>query len=138
MSSSPSLKEVVGKDSENSSNSSNEGGGNNSDNSALVSLGNASFGFNFESDGGFNSGVAEVEAEAIPRTKETAIRAKRQRRMPRLEWPPKLLELLHLPPLDPRLRLPPNPKPLNHKRHERNPKIQQTHKRNQPRMLRLP
>lgn len=55
--SSPSLKEVVGKDSENASNSSSNGesGGNNSDNSALVSLGNTSFGFNFESDGVFNN-----------------------------------------------------------------------------------
>ena len=53
-----SLKDVAGKDSENASNSSSsngEGGGNNSDNSALVSLGNTSFGFNFESDGGFNN-----------------------------------------------------------------------------------
>ena len=53
-----SLKDVTGKDSENASNSSSsngEGGGNNSDNSALVSLGNTSFGFNFESDGGFNN-----------------------------------------------------------------------------------
>jgi len=59
MSGSPSLKDVVGKDGENASNSSasnSEGGGNNSDNSALVSLGNASFGFNFESDGGFHTG----------------------------------------------------------------------------------
>mmetsp|Transcript_10452 Transcript_10452/g.24854 ORF Transcript_10452/g.24854 Transcript_10452/m.24854 type:complete len:617 (+) Transcript_10452:450-2300(+) len=57
MRSSP-LKDVAGKDSENASNSSSsngEGGGNNSDNSALVSLGNTSFGFNFESDGGFNN-----------------------------------------------------------------------------------
>jgi PAS domain-containing protein len=56
--SSSSLKDVTGKDSENGSNSSasnGEGGGNNSDNSALVSLGNTSFGFNFESDGGFNN-----------------------------------------------------------------------------------
>ena len=56
--SSPTLKEVEGKDSENSSNSSSsngEGGGINSDNSALVSFGNTSFGFNFESDGGFNN-----------------------------------------------------------------------------------
>jgi len=58
MSESPSLKEIVGKDSESASNSSGsngEGGGNNSDNSALVSLGNESFGFNFESDGVFNN-----------------------------------------------------------------------------------
>jgi hypothetical protein len=43
--------------SENGSNSSNGGGsGNNSDNSALVSLGNTSFGFNFDSEeGGSNS-----------------------------------------------------------------------------------
>jgi len=52
---SSSLKEVGRKDSENASNSSSngEGGGNNSDNSAgsaLVSLGNNSFGFSFESD----------------------------------------------------------------------------------------
>ena len=50
--------EVVGKDAEveTGSNSSNgEGGGNNSDNSALVSLGNTSFGFNFESDTGFDN-----------------------------------------------------------------------------------
>mmetsp|Transcript_27717 Transcript_27717/g.65110 ORF Transcript_27717/g.65110 Transcript_27717/m.65110 type:complete len:563 (-) Transcript_27717:2245-3933(-) len=56
--SSPTLKEVEGKDSENASNSSSsngEGGGINSDNSALVSFGNTSFGFNFESDSGTNS-----------------------------------------------------------------------------------
>lgn len=60
--SSPSLKEVDGKDSENASNSSGrssnsngEGGGNNSDNSALVSLGNTSFGFNFDGDMEFNN-----------------------------------------------------------------------------------
>lgn len=47
-------KSFDGKSSENgSSNSSNGGGsGNNSDNSALVSLGNTSFGFNFDSEEG--------------------------------------------------------------------------------------
>jgi len=54
--SSPSLKEVELKDSENGS---GEGGGNNSDNSALVSLGNHSFGFNFESDGSPDEGDSD-------------------------------------------------------------------------------
>ena len=44
---------LMNKSSDNGSNSSNGGGsGNNSDNSALVSLGNTSFGFNFDSDEG--------------------------------------------------------------------------------------
>mmetsp|Transcript_14154 Transcript_14154/g.19886 ORF Transcript_14154/g.19886 Transcript_14154/m.19886 type:complete len:423 (-) Transcript_14154:9-1277(-) len=49
------------------SNSSNEGGsGNNSDNSALVSLGNNSFGFNFDSEEGLlnNSSPANSETDA--------------------------------------------------------------------------
>lgn len=51
--------------SENGSNSSTSNicGGNNSDNSALVSLGNTSFGFNFESDGGFNNSSATNSEE---------------------------------------------------------------------------
>jgi hypothetical protein len=46
----------LSKSSDNGSNSSNGGGsGNNSDNSALVSLGNTSFGFNFDSEEGNKS-----------------------------------------------------------------------------------
>ena len=48
-----SLIKGLSKTSDNGSNSSNGGGsGNNSDNSALVSLGNTSFGFNFDSEEG--------------------------------------------------------------------------------------
>lgn len=44
------------KSGETGSNSSNGGGsGNNSDNSALISLGNTSFGFNFDSEEGLNN-----------------------------------------------------------------------------------
>ena len=44
------------KSGETGSNSSNGGGsGNNSDNSALISLGNTSFGFNFDTDEGLNN-----------------------------------------------------------------------------------
>jgi len=47
---------MTGKSSDNGSNSSGGGGsGNNSDNSALVSLGNTSFGFNFDCEEGMNS-----------------------------------------------------------------------------------
>jgi len=58
--SSPTLKEVEGKGFESASNSSSsssngEGGGINSDHSVLLSFGNTSFGFNFESDSGTNS-----------------------------------------------------------------------------------
>ena len=46
----------LSKTSDNGSNSSNGGGsGNNSDNSALISLGNTSFGFNFDSEEGLNN-----------------------------------------------------------------------------------
>lgn len=50
-------KPFSGKPGENGSNTSNGGGsGNNSDNSAVISLGNTSFGFNFDSeDGGMNN-----------------------------------------------------------------------------------
>lgn len=50
-------KPFSGKPGENDSNGSNGGGsGNNSDNSAFISLGNTSFGFNFDSeDGGLNN-----------------------------------------------------------------------------------
>lgn len=54
------MKDTGGTPSENGSNSS---GGNNSDNSALVSLGNTSFGFNFESDGGYNNSSGSTNSE---------------------------------------------------------------------------
>ena len=59
------IKALRGKSSgENGSSSSNGGGsGNNSDNSALVSLGNTSFGFNFDSEEGIMNGSPQNSEE---------------------------------------------------------------------------
>jgi Helix-loop-helix DNA-binding domain len=72
-----SLSRAATKDGENSSSSSSSGG-NNSDNSALVSLGNTSFGFNFDSEEGMSNNSSK-EGSAVDDNSDGSGRRERKK-----------------------------------------------------------